>query len=106
MKHIAEKDWKLLRKIKEEKLNLACGEILSNVENVIKSKKNENHKSYLTVWDLVKSGDKKIEQLFDDLGRSNAILKLALWRKNGLLSDQEICEFSEETRESIKNFMR
>jgi hypothetical protein len=40
--------------------------------------------------------------MFDDLRRSNAILKLASWRSKGLLSDEELNRFSEETRLSIE----
>lgn len=39
MNSIAEKDWKLLRSMKEEKLNDACGENLQQINKEIDLKK-------------------------------------------------------------------
>jgi len=102
MSSIHEKDWKLLRAMQEEKLNQACEEILGKIEIEIKCKKEEKHKAYLKVWDIVNSGDKVIGTMFNDLRRSNAIWKLASWKSNGLLTDIELESFSEETRSSIE----
>ena len=102
MNSIAEKDWKLLRSMKEEKLNLACGEILQKVSKEMEFEENEEHKSYLKVWEILNSEDRKICEMFDDLKRSNAILKLVSWQQNGLLTEQEISKFSAQTRSTIE----
>lgn len=107
MNAIAEKDWKLLRKMKDEKLNTACEMILTKINTEIANKGDENHKAYLNVWEIVDSEDKKIAEMFNDLKRSNAVLKLATWKRNGLLSEQEISEFTPKTRltiETISNY--
>ncbi|HMA86605.1 MAG TPA: hypothetical protein VKN73_12945 [Desulfosalsimonadaceae bacterium] len=39
--------------------------------------------------------------MFDDLKRSTAVFKLAMWRQNGLLSDADVNELSESTQKSI-----
>jgi len=102
MNSIAEKDWKLLRSMKEEKLNHACGEILQQISKEIEFEGNERHNSYLKVWKILNSEDRKICEMFDDLKRSNAILKLVSWKQNGLLTEQEISKFSEQTRSVIE----
>jgi hypothetical protein len=107
MRSIAEKDWKLLRAMQDEKLDTACEKILAKINNTITNKENENHKAYLKVWKIVKSEDRKIADMFNDLKRSNAVLKLAFWKQNGLLTEQEISQFSPETRsilEGITNY--
>ena len=101
MNSIVEKDWKLLRSMKEEKLNRACEGILQKVSKEIEFEKNEGHKSYLKVWKILNSEDRKICEMFDDLKRSNAILKLVSWKQNGLLTEQEISKFSQKTRLTI-----
>ena len=103
MKPIPEKDWKLLRAMQEAKLNEACAKILSVVGEIIASKSNENHEAYLEVWEKVQSGNTEISVMFDDLRRSNAVLKLATWKRNGLLTESELNEFTEETQSSIKS---
>ncbi len=102
MNAIAEKDWKLLRKMKDEKLNAACEMILTIIHTEITNKGNENHKAYLNVWKIVDSEDRNIAEMFNDLKRSNAVLKLATWKRHGLLSEQEISKFSPETRSTIE----
>ena len=105
MNAIPEKDWKLLKSRKEEKLNVACDEILVEVSLIIASKGKDDHKAYLEVWDKVQSGNIAIANMFNDLRRSNAVLKLATWKRNGLLTEKELSEFSEETRLRIKGIV-
>jgi hypothetical protein len=40
--------------------------------------------------------------MFNDFRRSNAVFKLALWYKNGYLTDEELNEFTQETQTTIK----
>ena len=101
MNSIAEKDWKLLRAMKEEKLNQVCGEILQKVSQEMEFEENEEYKAYLKLWKVLNREDKKVSDLFDDLKRSNAIFKLLSWRQNGLITEQEFNRFSEETRSII-----
>ena len=49
----------------------------------------------------MKEEDKKISLMFDDLKRSTAIFKLAMWKKNGILSNESFDELSKETQEHI-----
>ena len=102
MGKIPEKDWKQLRTMKDKKLNQACEAILNNVESEIKNKGNENHKSYLKVWKIIDSGDDGIAEMFNDLKRSNAISKLVAWKRNGLLTENDLKKFSEGTRSTIE----
>jgi hypothetical protein len=102
MKPIRKKDWKMLRSMKEEKLNHACEQILEAVGAVIASKGSANHKAYLEVFEKIHSGDSEIAAMFDDLRRSNAVIKLAAWRRYGLLTESELNEFSAETQAGIK----
>ncbi len=101
MSGILEKDWKKIRAIKDEKLNAVCADILGEISQGIRNKEEKNHKAYLKVWDIVNTRDKDVADMFNDLRRSNAVYKLALWYKNGYLTEKELNEFSEETRSTI-----
>jgi len=101
MNAIPEKDWKLLKSMKDAKLNQVCEQILWAVSSVIINKGNENHKAYLEVWEKVQTGDSDVAEMFNDLRRSNAVLKLAVWQRYGLLAERELNEFSEETKSTI-----
>ena len=102
MKAIPEKDWKLMKSMKDGKLNQFCEQILGAVGSVIINKGNENHKAYLDVWEKVQTGDSEIAEMFNDLRRSNAVLKLVAWKRYGLLTENELKGFSEETQSTIE----
>ena len=52
--------------------------------------------SYRNLWSVLEE-DKEIAVMFNDLKRSNAIFKLTAWKRNGLLSNKELQDFSETT---------
>lgn len=101
MKSIHERDWKLLRAMKDDALSDACDNILSKIDKVLKNKKTTSHQKYLCLWKLIRKEDDKIAAMFNDLRRSTALLKLASWKKNGVLSEEQLEQFSESTQESI-----
>ena len=39
--------------------------------------------------------------MFDDIKRSNAILKLAAWKHNGAISNESFATFSDETQQTV-----
>lgn len=99
---IREKDWKLVRDLQGDVLNTACDRIMQKVEALAKSRGSENHKSYNKLWKLMKQEDEQISLMFHDFKRSNAVFKLAMWKKNDLLSDKVFDSLTEETRERIR----
>ncbi len=101
MNGIPEKDWKLLRAIEKEKLAVACDQILCRIEGIIQERNGKEHEAFLKVWSNIQEGNAEIALMFDDIRRSNAILKLMAWRRNGLLNDEELRLFSISTQEVI-----
>ncbi len=88
--------------MKDAKLNQLCEQILVSVGSVVINKGNENHKAYLDVWEKIQAGDSDIALMFNDLKRSNAVLKFPAWKRYGLLTEGELSGFSEETQSIIK----
>ena len=102
MRHdIPEKDWKKLRSLKDSAINIACERIFEKIKKLTKSRGTENHKYYLKLWKLMEAEDKEISLMFDDLKRSTAIFKLAMWKKNGILSNESFNELSKNIQEHI-----
>ena len=100
---IPEKDWKKLRSLKDAALNIACERILLKIGALIEERGANSHQYYLKLWKIIRSEDKEIALMFDDLKRSTAIFKLAMWKNNGLLSGDDFKEFTDETQERIKS---
>ena len=99
---IPERDWKILRSMKDEKLDVALLRIFEKIEKVMKNERQSLHKRYLSLWKTMRKEDRKISRMFDDLKRSNAINMLIAWRHYDLLSDEELAQFSERTRATIE----
>jgi hypothetical protein len=100
---ISEKDWKKLRSLKDDALNIACERILCKINTLIEERGADSHKYYLKLWKVIHSEDKEISVMFDDLKRSTAIFKLAMWKNNGLLSADDFKEFTKETQKRIQS---
>ena len=102
MRGIPERDWKLLRSIKDRALNDACSRIFDAVEKIAKEKDKREHEAYLELWKLLQKQDDLIALMFNDFKRSTAVLKLAVWRQQGLVAESEMALFTDETREWVK----
>ncbi len=101
MDRIPEKDWKLLRSIKDDLLNSACEEIFKKVDSISKSRSNSQHSAYLELWDLIDKEDDKIGEMFNDLKRRNAVLKLVSLSIHGVLPAEQLSRFSKETQGAV-----
>ena len=87
--------------MKDTVLNIACERILEKVKRIIESKESNNHKAYSKLWQIMRTEDDEIAVMFDDLKRSNARIKLVAWKRNNLISDEDLKGFSEETQEYV-----
>lgn len=102
--HIAEADWKQLRKLSPLALERLAGRALDDVRRIAAGQ-GTNHERYLKVFDLIRERDKEIALAFDDLRRSNALPKLAAMRRLQLLTSDEFEGFSNETRAVISRML-
>lgn len=100
---IPEKDWKKLRSLKDTAINIACERIFQKINKLIDSRGAESHKYYMKLWKVMEEEDKEISLMFDELKRSTAIFKLAMWKKNGIISGEDFEELTEETRQRIES---
>lgn len=100
---IPEEDWKKLRSLKDAALNIACERIFFKIGMLLEERGADGHKYYLKLWKTIRCEDKEIALMFDDLKRSTAIFKLAMWKKNGLLSGDDFKDFTRETQERIQS---
>lgn len=104
MYSIPEKDWKILRTLKDELLAKACDEVFIKVNALSEMRSGCEHQSYLTLWELVQNENRKIAEMFDDLKRSNAILKISALKRYNILSEEQLCLFSNETQKYVQYF--
>ena len=101
MNIIPERDWKKIRVMKDGILTVACDRIIIKIEKLMKNKRFTSHEKYLNLWKLMRAEDEEIAIMFDDLKRSNAMSKLASWRRNDLLTEEMFEQFSDATKKTI-----
>jgi nitrogen fixation/metabolism regulation signal transduction histidine kinase len=102
MDNIQEKDWKIVRSMKDKVLDLACERILDKFSAVIKDHDRSNHAKYRELYKAIHKENKQIANMFDDFKRSSALFQIALWKLNNLITDEEVAQFSPETQEHIQ----
>lgn len=102
MNDISETDWKLLRKLKTTALERLCERILQQVTRQCGPTGESNHQRFLRTFSLIENGNDDISRAFNDLRRSTAFERLAAMISQGLISDDELREFSVETRKKIR----
>ncbi len=103
MPTIPEKDWKTLRAMKDDLLQKACGQILDKISKFIEESPDDKHTTYRKLWKTMKQEDGKIANMLDDMRRSNARFKLGCWYGYGLIDDETLQQFSEDTRQSVQS---
>jgi len=102
MNSFPEKDWKQLRSIQQEKLAFVCGQILDETGRIANEREGGEHQAFLNLWEVINEGNAQIAELFDDVRRSTALQLLIAWRKHGLLDEEEMGLFSEETQAAMQ----
>jgi hypothetical protein len=101
MRQIKESDWRILRQLKSQALELLCKEILLEIEQINADTSRTFHERYLSIYKILRQRDKEIADIFDGFSRSTALIRLAAMKRRGLLTDDEFSRFSQETKEVI-----
>jgi hypothetical protein len=64
-----------------------------------------HHERYLAIWDFLHRENDELATAFDNPRRSAAIEQLAHICRHGLLTEDEISQFSPETRDSVQSWL-
>lgn len=102
---IRESDWKILRDLKQVALERLCERTLGEIAAITIASSRGAHERYLEIFKLIESRDEDLALAFNDVRRSNAIIKLATMRSRGLVTDEEFQRFSDETREVVERIL-
>ena len=101
MRQIKESDWKLFRQVHAEALERFSQRILLEIELVNSDRTKGFHERYLEIWAVLKRRDKQMAQAFDGIRRSTALIQLASMKGLGVVTEDDIARFSQETREVV-----
>lgn len=102
---IKESDWKVFRRLHSIALERYCQHVLEEVR-LAAACQASYHDCYLKVYRLIRARDKTMAYAFDDPRRSTAFALLANIIHEGLLTDEELKQFSYEAQEHIEEIKR
>lgn len=92
---IKESDWKVFRRLHSVALERYSQRVLEEVR-LATACNDSYHDCYLKVYRLIQDRDKTMARAFDDLRRSTALVQLVIIINEGLLTDEELKQFSQE----------
>ncbi|NQU10395.1 peptide ABC transporter substrate-binding protein [bacterium] len=100
--NIPESDWRHFKRVHELLLERFCRQVLDDLADLLRAEEGTAHERYQRVYTLIKERDKDLADAFDDYRRSTAIMQLTLMRRMGLLGDEELSVFSDQTQAIIR----
>jgi hypothetical protein len=96
-----ESDWKIFRRLHNVALQRYCQRVLEEVR-VAAECEGDYHDCYQKLLRLIRERDNAMAITFDDPSRSTAFILLANMISEGLLTEEELGQFSHETQERIE----
>jgi hypothetical protein len=100
MTSLPERDWRLLRSLHEVALDRYCTGVLEECAAAIRATELSAHERYLRLFRLIMERNSSIAGAFNDLRRSTAIHRLAGMILLGVVTDEDLAQYSQSTRES------
>ena len=97
-----ERDWKYMRKVKEDLLADLCEQINGQAMDILKSEANSEHERRGRLYRHVQDSDDIVADCFDDWRRSTLLMKLVALQRHGLLTSDHMQHLSEETQKRLK----
>jgi hypothetical protein len=106
MRDIKESDWKAFKPLREQALDRFCGRVLEEVARIGSDQTKSRHERYIAIYQMTRERDKEIDQIFDTPRRSTAVIQICSLRLHGLLTDDEVRQFSPEIVNGVERFLR
>jgi|ERR1039458_3125815 hypothetical protein len=100
--HIPEGDWRHFKRVHRELYERFCAGVLEELAAILKAGDGTAYDRYDRACKLLKNRDKELRRAFEDFRRSTAVWQLAIMRRMGLLTDEDLSVFSTQTQEHIR----
>jgi hypothetical protein len=101
---IPEADWRVFSSLHPIWIDRFCKRINGELMRALSDDSRDAYEQYLAAYKLMHKRDKEMANAFNDFRRSTAIVQIAIIRKLGVITDEELGRFSESTRSSLQHF--
>jgi hypothetical protein len=99
---IAESDWNTFKRIRILALERFSQRVLDDCQRICCDESLTAHERYGELNQLLQDRDRGMSAAFDDFRRSTARLCLKLMHRQGLVTDEEMTEFSPEVQRAME----
>lgn len=99
---IAESDWRRFKKLREVALDRFCRQVLDECQVICRKDSSTAHERYGELFGLLQDRNREMARAFDDLRRSTATHCLIVMHQLGLLTEQELSEFSSDVQRAVR----
>ena len=99
--HGRESDWKKFTKLKKIALERFCESVLDESRVLCDREDLTAHERYSDIYKIIQKRDKELGRAFDGHSRSRADQQLRDMYNKGLVTDDELSKFSEETQNLV-----
>lgn len=99
---IPESDWRQFKRVHQMLLERFCERTLEELGAILRAREGSAHERYRRAYRLLEERDEESAQAFDDFRRSTAIMQLTIMRRMGLLGDEELNAFSQQTQQWVR----
>jgi hypothetical protein len=106
MTNFPESDWKVFRRVREAALQRFCRRILDEVAQLAGGSEQNSHEQYLKLYRLIDKRDDEVARAFNDFRRSTALGQICLMKRYNMLTDEELSQFSQQTRQLLNDLFR
>jgi hypothetical protein len=96
-----ESDWKKFTKLKKIALERFCKSILDESQVLCDRENLTAHEKYIDMYKIIRKRDKELGRVFDGHSRSRADQQLRDMYNKGLVTEDELSKFSEETQNLV-----
>ena len=105
--NFSETDWKILSSLKPLALDHLCQLILGRSGDIIaRAHQGGHHDCYLDLYRHIHESDETMSRCFDGFKRSQALVILANWRREKLITDEEFATFSSDTHALVEMLLK
>lgn len=101
MRELKESDWKVFRQLHPLVVERYCQRVLNESKRLHDDASQSARERYLALYQLFRERDEEFAKLFDDSGRSIALLQVGAIYAQDLFTEQEFARFSVELQQFL-----
>ncbi len=93
-----ESDWRVFRELCPVWLERYCATLNQQVIQKLSDSRRSEHERYIGVYRFIQKKDRDLGDAFNDFRRSTATRQISIIRTLGVVTEQEVARFSEQTQ--------